>query len=421
MRRNAPPHMTPKYLLHAAALAFISAASTLPCFAAEPDSASSDFRDPDTGARILRLSKDSTAPSGVIYFTQPCTTADSRYTLVRVLNPDAGHTAGSMYRYEIETGDLVKVTDMVTKNQTFVPESGTLYFTGDNDHAIYATNIHDLKTRKVADMPEGIVAAGSLTVNADETVAVCPGLLETAESATEKLDHPPNQGGAMGDIFSRHETNLLLATDIATGNVREIHRINTWLGHAQFSPTDPQVLMYCHEGPWDKVDRIWMLRLDDPKPEKMLVRTEDGEIAGHEFWASDGKAIWYDHDFRGTPGRQFLEGRTLAGGDITRYPITSEFRSIHYTQSPDGKFFVCDGRTRKEHPEQQGMFILVPKDGELQVIKLCSMADNDYKAAEPNPHITPDQRWVTFTANFSGTPQAYAVELPREFWRSPKH
>ena len=30
-----------------------------------------------------------------------------------------------------------------------------------------------------------------------------------------------------------------------------------WLNHLQFSPTDPTLLMFCHEGPWHKVDRIW--------------------------------------------------------------------------------------------------------------------------------------------------------------------
>lgn len=56
---------------------------------------------------------------------------------------------------------------------------------------------------------------------------------------------------------------------------------------------------------------------------------------------------------------------------LTRYPIKPEVASIHYTQSLD----------------------------------------------EPNPHLTPDQHRVLFTATFSGTPQAYAVEMPKEFWR----
>ena len=56
-----------------------------------------------------------------------------------------------------------------------------------------------------------------------------------------------------------------------TGEVKTIHRATDWLNHLEFSPTDPTLLMFCHEGPWHKVDRIWTIRTDgthhqDPHP-----------------------------------------------------------------------------------------------------------------------------------------------------------
>ncbi|MGC3989594.1 MAG: hypothetical protein QM796_07940 [Chthoniobacteraceae bacterium] len=45
-----------------------------------------EFKDQDTGARMLHLSKLPNDASGVIYFTQPDSTPDSRYTLVRYLD-----------------------------------------------------------------------------------------------------------------------------------------------------------------------------------------------------------------------------------------------------------------------------------------------------------------------------------------------
>lgn len=377
-----------------------------------------EFRDPDTGARIIHLSKLPGAAAGVIYFHQPCITPDGRYALVRYLDKSAGHTAGKMYRYDFKTGELVLLTDLMTKNQVLAPKSGVLYFTDVAGTALYATSIFDLKTRKVADMPEGILCLGGVTVNADETIVVGNGGLAKDHADAKPLTTPPNQGSVFTDTFNRRETNLLLSVDIRTGKVTELHRINTWLGHTQFSPVDPQLLMYCHEGPWDKVDRMWTLRLDEgAEPQCVLKRTEENEIAGHEFWSGDGATVWYDHNYRNTPGKAFLEGKHLATGAITRYPVSPEIASIHYVQSPDGKFFVADGHAKKDHPEQQAMFILVPDNGELRAIKLCSMARNDYKAAEPNPHLTPDQRWVIFTATFFGTPQAYAVEMPEKFRR----
>ena len=394
-------------------------ASLLPSFLRAADAAIPDeFKDPDTGARILHLSKVPNPASGVIYFTQASTTPDSRYTLVRYLDPKSGHTAGLMYRYDFKTGELRQLTDRMTKNQVLVPASGNLYYTNDKDQAIYVTNLLDFKTRKVADIPAAFVCTGGLTVNSDETIVVGTGGLPEEHQNDKTLTTPPNQGSAFNDIFQKHNTNFLLAADIKTGKVTELHRIDTWLGHTQFSPVDPKLLMYCHEGNWALVDRIWLLRIGDgSQPHLVLKRTENNEIAGHEFWSSDGTTAWYDHLYRKTPDKHFLEGRNVATGEITRYPIVPPFGSIHYTNSPDGKFFVCDGGTNKLDPGQQAMYILVPEKGTFRSIKLCNMAKNDYKAAEPNPHITPDQHWVTFTATLYGTPQAYAAEMPKEFWR----
>ncbi len=49
---------------------------------------------------------------------------------------------------------------------------------------------------------------------------------------------------------------------------RSIHRATDWLNHLLFSPTDPTLLMFCHEGPWHKVDRIWTIRTDGTRLEE---------------------------------------------------------------------------------------------------------------------------------------------------------
>lgn len=68
---------------------------------------------------------------------------------------------------------------------------------------------------------------------------------------------------------------------------------NYWIGHVNTSPMQPDILTFCHEGPWDKVDnRIW--GLDAGTGEVWKIRpTAEGEIVGHEYWFSDGVHIGY--------------------------------------------------------------------------------------------------------------------------------
>lgn len=39
-----------------------------------------------------------------------------------------------------------------------------------------------------------------------------------------------------------------------------LHQEKRWLGHVNASPTQPHLLSFCQEGPWEKVEhRIWVM------------------------------------------------------------------------------------------------------------------------------------------------------------------
>ena len=57
----------------------------------------------------------------------------------------------------------------------------------------------------------------------------------------------------------------LYTIDIKTGEVKSFYHSTDWLNHVDFSPTDPKLMMFCHEGPWHQVDRIWTIKTDGMK------------------------------------------------------------------------------------------------------------------------------------------------------------
>jgi len=113
-------------------------------------------------------------------------------------------------------------------------------------------------------------------------------------------------------------------------------------GHLQFSPTDPNLIMFCHEGTWHEVDRIWTIHADGTGLTRIHARTMNMEIAGHEFFSSDGAMIWYDLQ---TPrGQDFwLAGYRVATGKRTWYRLERNEWSVHFNVSPDGTLFAGDG------------------------------------------------------------------------------
>ena len=86
--------------------------------------------------------------------------------------------------------------------------------------------------------------------------------------------------GAAGRLKPGGRSLALVVTDVTTGAARKIHYSTEWLNHLQASPADPHRLLFCHEGDWHRVDRVWTIRTDGTGLRLLHRRTMLYEIAG---------------------------------------------------------------------------------------------------------------------------------------------
>jgi oligogalacturonide lyase len=195
-----------------------------------------------------------------------------------------------------------------------------------------------------------------------------------------------------------------------------------------FSPTDPELLMYCHEGPWQKVDRIWMIHTDGTQNTLIHKRRMAMEIAGHEFWGLDGKTIWYDWQF--PKGEDFfLAGYDLETHKRTAFHMQRKDWSIHFNLTLDESLFAGDGgdpfnvgKTAEGewielfHPEMLAVTGLNDPDfwqpGVFHSEHLVNMAGHNYRL-EPNVRFSPDKKMVIFTSNIFGPSYVFGVEVEK--------
>ena len=73
---------------------------------------------------------------------------------------------------------------------------------------------------------------------------------------------PANKGEMMEQRLAARIPLTLFTINLTTGKLTPLLHSTDWVNHLLFSPADPTLLMYCHEGPWQKVDRIWMIHTD---------------------------------------------------------------------------------------------------------------------------------------------------------------
>jgi oligogalacturonide lyase len=396
--------------------------------AALADEPPADWVDPDTGHRIIRLSREPGTES--LYFNQNAYTPQGDKMVV--LTPEGISTIDLKSRQiELVVSGVPRTTNSVT-GVVVGHATRTVYYSrwnGSNNIA-FATELDSHATREIGSLP-GTGRSGYLaTVNADETwlggafVSGHPPGLERAPR-----DPGLSKGEWMQQRFDLHLPMLLFTMDTKTGKVHTFNPETNWLGHVQASPTDPDLLMFCHEGPWHLLDRIWTIHPSGGDRQLVHKRTMTMEIAGHEFFGADGKTIWYDLQ---TPrGEDFwVGGYEVATGKRTWYHLERNQWSVHFNVSPNGSLFAGDGddsggvaratngkwiylfrpELLRAAKALDGGDLIMP--GVFRAERLVNMKNHDY-SLEPNVNFTPDGKWIVFRSNMFGPTHVFAVEVAK--------
>ena len=384
--------------------------------------------DPDTGHRVVRLTDEPNSAS--LYFNQNGYAQDGKHLVYT--------TPNGISLLEIATGKARQIVEGRVRLIDAGRKYPRVYYT--KAGAVYLTDYAKNETRKIADLPErGSIA----TVNSDETLLggtytesalplnaqqATPAAAAAAQAQGHPLDQPTNKGQMMENRLAARIPMAMYTVNVETGERRILHRATDWLNHLLFSPTDPTLLMFCHEGPWHKIDRIWTIRTDGTQLTKVHTRTMAMEIFGHEFWSIDGNTIWYDLQ---TPrGEDFwIAGYNVKTGARVRYHLQRNEWSIHFNVTTDGKLFTGDGGDPGQvakAPDGQWIYLFRPellanhglddpsfvKPGVFHAEKLVNMSKHKYRL-EPNVSFTPDQKWVVFRSNMLGPTYVFAVEVEK--------
>jgi oligogalacturonide lyase len=402
-----------------------------------------DWVDPDTGHRVVRLSREPGSES--LYFHQNAYTTEGDKLIMT--------TPTGIATYDLKTRQVEKVVEGRVGVIVVGRKTRQIYYT--KEGTVYATNLDTKVTKTIVKLP---FRGGIASLNADETLLL--------GSRNENDERPPEGGGGAGprqsgigqnwqtaemrgpdgrlltfaerkEVMMNNRLNqripmAMYTVNTQTGEVKTILRSTDWLGHLQFSPTDPNQIMFCHEGPWHRVDRLWIIRTDGTGLTKLHTRTMNMEIAGHEFFSNDGKMVWYDLQ---TPrGEDFwVAGYELATGKRTWYHLQRDEWSVHFNVSRDGTLFSGDGGdTEMVAHAKDGKWLylfrpeLVPdvagiknpnSDDLIQVgifraERLVNMAKHNYEL-EPNLSFTPDGKWLVFRSNMFGPTHVFAVEVAK--------
>ena len=422
---------------------------------AKPQDLPTTWIDKDTGHRVFRLTNE--RGSSGFYFNVNAYTPDgkqmvynapdgihvldlgSRQTRLLVPNPpptSEGGNAGRTLRGGMRTIMVGRKTNSVFFSR-FDPATRL--------STVYKADISTGQVSKLVTLPP---RASVASINADETLGAGT-YIETEAGAAQdyganmprpaegtpaaqpqagNLVQPEGKGAMMERRLAARLPMVLFTINLESGQVTALLHSTDWINHLLFSPADATLLMYCHEGPWQKVDRIWLIRADGTHNELMHKRTMAMEIAGHEFWGLDGKTIWYDWQY--PKGEDFfLASYDLETHKRVAYHMQRNEWSIHFNLTQNQELFCGDGGDPGQvakAPDGEWIELFRPRllnltgvnegafwqPGVFQSERLVNMSHHNYRL-EPNVRFSPDKKLVIFTSNMFGPSYVFGVEVDK--------
>jgi len=351
------------------------------------------YRDSKTGRTVWQMTDTPGRVTHPQYFTQPAGTPDGRWL---VYGSDRGNAPDqlNLFKMDLETGESIQLTDSdrnLTPRWSHVsPDGKEVYFIEDRNH-VRAVNLTTLEERSICRI-EGCFRPHQLSISPDNRFLI-DGVF---------LEDKPEENFLVGQGFLIRSAVVMI--DVQTGKLTRLLDGNTPRTHAQFCPTDPNLVLYCYGGPWWRVQRMWLIHADGTGNRPIFLQT-NFEGVGHDFWSDDGKTLYATC----SGGRQpqgiwavRVDGKeercVLAG------PCTG-----HGTANAAEDRFVID-----EAFNDSTTGLWCSRKGSFQAELLCQTGVNwavQRQEYHPHPRFLPDGRRVSFTSTMSGTGEVFVVEL----------
>ena len=307
-----------------------------------------EWIDKSTGHRVIKLTRKEGSNFSfyfhnnpfignkmVFYNTSP-QKPEEQAAKVEISNTSARNR--QIYIVDLKTLQIEQLTNHTTamNGEIVSPKTKEVFFQVKD--SLFSVNVDTKKQKLVYVFPDDFKASIT-TVNADGS------LLAGAKSSDEEKElfkKYPNKSSYFNIIYEAKLPRTLFTIDVKTKQLNKIHTDSAWLNHVQFSAADPNLLMFCHEGPWHKVNRIWTIDVRTKKVTQIHKRIMDMEIAGHEWSSADGNIIWYDLQ-QPRSVTFFVEGHNVNSGQKTKYELQRDEWSIHFNSTKDNKLFCGDG------------------------------------------------------------------------------
>lgn len=367
------------------------------------------YIDAYSGREIIKLT-DYLGHSNHFYFTDPCWFNDGKSFFFM----SDRENQSNLFRYDLEDGKITQLTDFTTPGSSrgcWSEANQRLYYW--RDQKITELNPETYEERVIYEAPPDMQPEARANPTADGKYVISR-LQEDVPQDKPSISFAYSR---FHELFHKKPLTQIIRVEVETGQMEVIHEDKRYMTHINTSHALPNIMTFCHEGPWYLVEqRIWGLNIETGETWKIRPQDDGLNLAiGHEYWFADGEHIGYHGFPRDNRNAEHVFGY-LKWDNSEHVEVRFPFRSTHF-QSLDESIIVGDGSPAAvfSHQGIARPFIQLFKwNGEdyegPRILAYHRSTFND-QHAHPHPRFTPDGKYVLYSSDLTAYSNMYLVEV----------
>ena len=219
------------------------------------------------------------------------------------------------------------------------------------------------------------------------------------------------------EYMYRRPRSLVVRIDLRGEEVLPVWGENAWITHFNISPTNPDIILFCHEGPWYLVQRMWVVNAKTHEIWPLVRQSRYLESVGHEFFTDDGRVV-AQYSRRSTPHSSdwvYYDVFVNPDGSDLRFYKYPHLPPIHVKTNSKATMGVGDRCFPSANFKEGSSYIGLIKylgNGEVELKPLCKHGTSWLtQHSHPHPIFTPNDEHVTFSSDREGCCNVYMAPV----------
>jgi len=218
----------------------------------------------------------------------------------------------------------------------------------------------------------------------------------------------------MAERYYQHPSCVIMRIDTSNGQAMAAWGERAWISHVLIHPTQPDLILFCHEGGSHVSQRMWTVDVSAVRGRqaKQLYPQRPDEFCVHEYFTRQGE-VGFQYELDRDGQLEHYNCFIRPDGTWIRQYLLPGRRPWHIQSNSDNTLVVgdCGYLGPEDEDGRNFMSLMTHANGRAHVRRLCRRMPGNTQHSHGHPVFSLDDRWVLYHSMVGQTHNVYMADV----------